>query len=120
METKSVLIVDEDPAVRRCLQHALSADPRLGVVWEACDGLQAVALAKERHPDVVLIDSRLARMTGLEAAHCVRARQCGVRIVMLSLYEHERDEALACGADAFVTKDAGCAAICSAIFGDEP
>lgn len=111
MQPVSILIADDDPLVRRCLRHAVGCDARLVVQWEADNGLQALALAQQHHPQVILIDSHMARMNGFEATRCLRHQDRDVRIVVLGVYETDRAQALEAGADAFVVKDSGCEAI---------
>jgi len=115
MQPISVLLVDDDPMVRHCLRRAVEADPQLQVLWEANNGLQALALAQKHRPQVLLIDSQMERMGGIEATRCLRNRDQTIWIVVMSVYEQERSQALAAGADAFVMKDSGCAAIRAAI-----
>ena len=107
-ERVTVLLADDDACIRRCLKYAMECDCKLSVQWEADNGLQAVALAQQQHPDVVLIDVQMARMNGLEATKCIRSRNPDVKIVVMGLYDSEREQAMAAGANAFVVKDSGC------------
>ena len=111
MQPISILIADEDPMVRQCLLQAVKAGCPLQICWEACNGLQALALAQKHKPHLVLLNSQMERMGGIEAARCLRNRDHEVRILVMSVYEHERAQALAAGADAFLVKDSGCDAI---------
>jgi len=115
MQPVSILIADDDPLVRRCLRHAVGCDGHLVVQWEADNGLQALALAQQHHPEVILIDSHMDRMNGFEATRCLRHHDREVRIVVLGVYETDRAQALEAGADAFIVKDSGCEAIRKAI-----
>ena len=72
MEQKTILVADNDPYIRQCVRHAMEIDSRLVVSWEAENGLQALALAAQHHPDVVLFDTDLPRMDGFETARCLR------------------------------------------------
>jgi|SRR5579884_525258 len=108
MEPIPILIADDDAAIRRCLRRAVEADPRLCIGWEAANGLEAVVLAEQHHPRLVLMDAQMPRMDGIEATRCLRRRDPGMRIVVMSVYDRLRTQALAAGADAFVTKDCGC------------
>jgi DNA-binding NarL/FixJ family response regulator len=112
----SLLLADDDPNIRRCLKHAVEFDDRLIVQWEADNGLQAVALAQQFHPAVILIDCQMERMNGIEATRCIRSRDKDVKIVVMSVYYADREPALAAGADAFIVKDSGCEVIRHTIY----
>ena len=111
MPTISILIADDDPMVRQCLRHAMEADPELLILWEADNGLQALMLAGKHSPELILIDAQMPRMDGIEATRCLRQKGTTSRIVVMSVYEQSRTQALEAGADAFVVKDCGCAAL---------
>jgi DNA-binding NarL/FixJ family response regulator len=112
-----VLVADEDPNVRRCLKKALECECKLSVLWEADNGLQALALMHKQRPEVVLIDSQMQRMSGIEATRCFRRCNSATKIVVMSVYESDRETAMQAGADAFIIKDSGCKAIRSAVYG---
>lgn len=116
MQPITILLADDDVNIRQCLRCAVEADPRLQIRWEAADGLQALLMAQQFHPQVVLMDAQMPRMDGIEATRCLRQRDRGARILMMSVYEQLRGAALAAGADEFVTKDCGCEAIRAAIY----
>ena len=115
MQEIHILLADDDVVIRQCLRRAVEADPRLQVKWEADNGLQALLLAKQHHPHLVLMDAEMPRMDGIEATRCLRQCNHETRIVVLSVYDHCRAAALAAGADAFLVKDAGCDEIRTAI-----
>ena len=70
--TIRILLVDDHTVVRRGLRTFLSYDPDLEVVGEAADGAQALRLARELSPDVVLMDLLMPGMDGIEAAAAIR------------------------------------------------
>jgi YesN/AraC family two-component response regulator len=72
---------------------------------EASNGREAVQLAKEFEPDLVLMDVRMPEMDGLQATLQIKALWPQVKIVLLSMYAEYRGEALVVGADAFVGKE---------------
>jgi YesN/AraC family two-component response regulator len=65
--TIKVLIVDAQPRARKSLKALLSTRSRIGEMYEASDGREAVQLVKELRPDVVLMDVRMPEIDGLEA-----------------------------------------------------
>jgi DNA-binding NarL/FixJ family response regulator len=115
MQPITILIADNDAMIRQCLRRAVECDPRLQIRWEADNGLQALLMAQQFHPHVVLMDAQMPRMDGIEATRCLRQRDRSARILVMSVYDQLRPQALAAGADEFVTKDCGCEAIRAAI-----
>jgi two-component system response regulator NreC len=101
-----LLIVDDQPAVRKGLRMRLAAEPDLCVVGEALDGETALDLAHSLCPDVVLMDVEMPRMDGLAAASTLHAICPHASIVMLSIRDDAvtRARAEKAGAAAFVTK----------------
>ena len=103
-----VLIADDQRVVREGLAVLLGLLAGVEVVGTAADGEQAVALAAELAPDVVLMDLRMPRCDGIEATR----RLCehgGVRVIALTTYADDRSvlDALRAGARGYLTKDAG-------------
>ena len=99
-----ILIVDDQPRARKSLRALLSTWHQVGEIREAGDGREAVRLAGELQPDVVLMDVRMPEIDGLEATVQIKARWPQVKVIVLSMYTEYRNEALAAGADAFVAK----------------
>jgi DNA-binding NarL/FixJ family response regulator len=87
----------------------MAGEPDFDVIGEAEEGREAVSLAAELHPDVVVLDLRMQGLDGLGAAREIASSGPGVRVVILSLQDDARTrrEALASGADAFVGKQEG-------------
>ena len=79
-----VLVVDDHAAVRAALVELLSATDGMVVVGEAGDGRQAVDLAADLRPDVVLMDVSMPNMSGLEATRLLRRERRGVHVLILS------------------------------------
>ena len=104
VEPIRVLIVDDQPRARKSLKALLSTWTRSAEIREASNGREALRLAEELPPDLVLMDVRMPEMDGLEATRQIKARWPQVRVVVLSMYVENQDEALAAGADAFVGK----------------
>jgi DNA-binding NarL/FixJ family response regulator len=79
-----VLIVDDYPAFRETVRTVLDEDPRFVVVAEASSGEEAIEVARQFEPDLVLMDLRLPGMNGLTAATAIKSRQPQVIILILS------------------------------------
>lgn len=101
-----VLIVDDQPAVRRGLEMRLALEPDVEIVGEAEDGAQAGSLAASLRPHVVLMDVRMPGMDGMSATAALRTAAPGSAVVILSLYDDARTRVRAkdAGAAAFVAK----------------
>jgi DNA-binding NarL/FixJ family response regulator len=104
-----VLIVDDQRVVREGLTLVLGLLPDVDVVGTASDGAEAVALAGNLRPDVVLMDLRMPRCDGVEATRLLRDREPGIKVVVLTTYSDDRSvlDALRAGARGYLTKDAG-------------
>lgn len=105
----SVLIADDQAMVRSGLSLLLTAEGDIEVVGEARDGGEAVRLARERRPDVVLMDIRMPGMDGIEATRLLAGREADdpLTVVMLTTFGAEEYvvDALRAGAVGFVLKD---------------
>jgi DNA-binding NarL/FixJ family response regulator len=99
-----IVIADDQALVRAGFRALLDAQPGMTVVAEASDGAQAVRLAAEHEPDVVLMDIRMPGMDGLTAT---RRMPPGPRIIILTTFELDEYvfEALRNGASGFLVKD---------------
>ncbi|HEY7280876.1 MAG TPA: response regulator transcription factor [Actinomycetota bacterium] len=106
-ERLRVLIVDDHALFRRGLQMVLDAEPDIEVVGEAGDGHQALERAQELMPDVVLMDVRMPRRSGIEATREIRDALPHVRIIMLTVSDEEADlyEAIKAGAAGYLLKE---------------
>jgi DNA-binding NarL/FixJ family response regulator len=104
-----VLLADDQALVRAGFRALLDAQPDVEVVGEASDGVEAVALAREHVPNVVLMDIRMPNKDGLEATREIAAdpRLADVRVVILTTFELDEYvfEALRNGASGFLVKD---------------
>jgi DNA-binding NarL/FixJ family response regulator len=104
-----VLIADDQKVVREGLVSLIGLMPGVDVVGAAVDGDDAVRLAAELHPDVVLMDLNMPRCNGVEATERLREAQPQTRVVVLTTYSDDAwvFSALQAGARGFMTKDAG-------------
>lgn len=101
-----VLIVDDAEDIRMLLRMKLNRQDNIEVVGEAGDGIDAVDLARELQPNLVLLDMAMPRMDGLQALPLIRQAVPHVRVIVLSGFNQgtlER-EALAAGADRYIVK----------------
>ncbi|MFO7962034.1 MAG: response regulator transcription factor [Nitriliruptoraceae bacterium] len=105
----SVMIVDDQAMVRSGLSLLLTAEEDIEVVGEARDGGEAVRVARERRPDVVLMDIRMPGMDGIEATRLLAGREVDdpLTVVILTTFGAEEYvvDALRAGAVGFVLKD---------------
>jgi DNA-binding NarL/FixJ family response regulator len=108
-----VLIADDQRVVREGLAMVLGLLADVEVVGSASDGDEAVAMAAELLPDVVLMDLRMPRCDGVEATRLMRERLPEIKVVVLTTYADDRSvlNALRAGARGYLTKDAGGAEI---------
>ena len=114
-----VLVADDQTLVRAGFRVLVESAPDLEVVGEAGDGAEAVELARQRLPDVVLMDIRMPRMDGLEATRRIVAldRAEAVRVLVLTTFDLDEYvyEALRAGASGFLLKDTPPADLLAAI-----
>jgi DNA-binding NarL/FixJ family response regulator len=104
-----VLAADDQRVVREGLAMLLGLLPDIEVVGTAANGEEALALADELQPDVILMDLRMPRMDGVEATRRLRASHPDIKVVVLTTYADDRSviDALRAGALGYLTKDAG-------------
>jgi len=102
-----VIIADDHAVVRQGIRTVLEDVEGLQVVAEAGDGDEALALAEEHEPDVVVLDVTMPGKTGLEVARELRERGSGVAVLILSMHDEPEYvlEAVRAGADGYVLKD---------------
>jgi len=105
--TIRVVLADDQPLVRAGLRVLIADTADLDVVGEAGTGAQAVQLARDIHPDVVVMDIRMPGMDGIEATRIVTAESSAVRVVVLTTFDDDDYvyAALRAGASGFLVKD---------------
>ena len=101
-----VLLVDDDVRFRETLRQLLAQRVEAVILGEAGDGEEALRLAENLRPDVVLVDLAMPGMNGLEVTRHLKARWPGVQVVIITVHDDEayRRTALAAGAEAFLVK----------------
>lgn len=102
-----VLIVDDQALVRAGFRMILDAETDIVVVGEAGDGEEALATARHRPPDVVLMDVRMPRMDGIDATRLLVAEGSKSRVLVLTTFDEDAyiNDALRAGASGFLLKD---------------
>jgi two-component system NarL family response regulator len=101
-----VLIADDHPVVCLGLAAIVNLQPDMTVVGQATTGTEAVALARQHSPDVVLMDLRMPEMSGVEATAAIREERPQSAVIVLTTYQGDEDirKALAAGAQAYLLK----------------
>jgi len=108
-----VLIVDDDPLIRKSLSLMLAREADITILGTATNGAEALALCKGEQPDVVLMDIRMPTMDGIAATRLIKQDYPQVRIMMLTTFDDKPNiqQALAAGADGYLLKTDEIAAI---------
>src|SRR5579871_6525289 len=109
MEKKiTVLLVDDHSLVRRGFRRMLEDEPDMEVVGEAGDGEESVKLARQLHPQVVVMDCALPGMNGLQATRQIIEESPETAVLMLSMHSESTwvRQAIEAGAKGYVLKDA--------------
>src|SRR6202020_799504 len=102
-----VLIADDHALFRRGLEMVLDEEDDIDLVGQASDGAEAVTVAGESLPDVVLMDIRMPKTSGIEACRATKEVAPSAKIVMLTISDEEEDlfEAIRAGASGYLLKD---------------
>jgi DNA-binding NarL/FixJ family response regulator len=102
-----VIIADDHALFRRGLEMVLAEDEGIQLVGQASDGAEAVQVAAETVPDVVLMDIRMPKTSGIEAARLMKEVAPSAKIVILTISDEEDDlfEAIRAGASGYLLKD---------------
>jgi len=112
-----VLIADDHALFRRGLNMVLESEDGIDVVAEAEDGQDAIAKSEEFAPDVVLMDVRMPRVSGIEATRTIRDVIPTAKILMLTVSDEEEDlyEAIKAGANGYLLKEISIEEVADAI-----
>lgn len=105
--TSSIMLVDDHPLLRKGLRQLITMGGDMEVVAEASNGADAIALANEHDPDLILLDLNMQGMDGLETLRRMREDGITSRIVMLTVSDADEDvlNAISFGADGYLLKD---------------
>jgi DNA-binding NarL/FixJ family response regulator len=112
-----VLIADDQAVFRRGLYVVLATEDNIEVVAEAENGEEAIAKTEELAPDVVLMDVRMPRVNGIEAARQIREISPSTKILMLTVSDEEDDlyQAIKAGANGYLLKEISVEEVAEAI-----
>jgi len=101
-----VLIADDHPVVCLGLLGIVNTQPDMVVVGQAKSGVEAIALARQHSPDVILMDLRMPDMNGVDATAAIRLERPQSAVIVLTTYHGDEDirKALAAGAQAYLLK----------------
>jgi len=102
----TILIADDNAQFRALLRGIVAQEPDLHVVGEAEDGAEAIRLAQELQPDIVLLDLVMPRVNGLEALRRIKAERPETKVIIVTVHDEDayRQAAEDGGADAFLLK----------------
>ena len=117
MDTITIMLVDDHDVVRTGLRSYLETQPGMQVVAEARDGTDAIKLAGEIHPKIILMDITMPHMDGLEATRQLKALCPESLVLALTVHEDKQYfmEMLAAGASGYLTKQAAADELVAAI-----
>lgn len=107
MEKITILLVDDHKLIRESWSFILNSDPRFRVIGETSDAEQAVEIAKEKKPNIVLMDINMSPVNGFEATRLMRKYTPGVKIIGISMHSMPAyaRRMLQMGAMGYVTKN---------------
>ena len=102
----TILIVDDNAQLRAFMRGIVAQKPDFQVVGEAKDGAEAIRLAQELRPDIVLLDLAMPRVNGLEALRWIKAERPATTVIIVTVHAEDayRQAAADSGADAFLLK----------------
>jgi DNA-binding NarL/FixJ family response regulator len=119
MKRITVLLADDNGVVRTEFRKLLELEDDLEVVGEAKNGLQAVAMVKKLHPELVLMDIAMPLLNGLQATRQILKAAPATKVLMLSAHSDDVyvEEATKSGAVGYLVKQTAADSVCSAIRG---
>ena len=107
MDTTRILIVDDQVITRSGLQNLLTTQPDLEIIGEAKDGQEAIEMASDLQPDVILMDLRMPGTNGIEATRRIRRTSPHIHILVLTVFEDDTSvfPAIRAGASGYLLKN---------------
>ena len=105
--TASIMLVDDHPLLRKGLAQLIELEDDLEVAAEASNGVDAIKIAQEVQPDLILLDLNMQGMDGLDTLKAMRESGIESRIIMLTVSDNDEDVvcAITYGADGYLLKD---------------
>ena len=100
-----VLVVDDDPDIRKLMIRVLESKKAFEVVGEAVDGVEALEKMESLKPQLVIMDVRMPRMDGIEATKQIKDGWPSTAVVGFSAFGDSKGAMMAAGASAYVLKD---------------
>jgi len=102
----TILIVDDNAQLRAFMRGIVAQKPDFQVVGEAEDGAEAIRLAQELQPDIVLLDLAMPQVNGLEALRHIKAARPATKVIIVTVHDEDayRQAATEGGTDAFLLK----------------
>ena len=106
--TIRLMIVDDQPLIRRGLAMMLDTESDIEIVATAADGQQAIEAALEFEPDVIIMDLQMPGINGVDATREITSQKTDIRVVVLTTFDHDDlvFDAIRAGAQAYLLKDA--------------
>jgi DNA-binding NarL/FixJ family response regulator len=119
MKPASVLIVDDHALFRHGVRTTIERDGDLQVVGEATDGGEALAQARQLHPDLILMDISMPNCSGLEAVRAIKCELPRCKVIMLTVHSNRENllEAIKSGAEGFLSKNVRAEVLLSSLRG---
>ncbi|MGJ8736076.1 response regulator transcription factor [Zobellia laminariae] len=108
-QTTSIILADDHSLVRDGIRALLESESDLKVIGEASDGIEAIEMVNKNSPDLLIIDIRMPRMTGIEAVEKLNAQNSPVKCIILSMHDSEEYilKSVKAGALGYLLKDTG-------------
>lgn len=108
MDRINIIIADDHPVVREGLSSMLNREANFNVIGEAKNGIEAINMAINLHPDVMLIDLRMPEVDGVEAMKKIHLQNPNIKFVILTTYDNDEYifKGIEAGAQAYLLKDA--------------
>lgn len=101
-----IIVADDHPVIRRGLMELIGNEPGVSIIGEACDGIEAVELARLLHPDLILMDINMPEMNGVKATQIIKSELPEIQVVAISMYEdqHIIHKMMEAGATTYIVK----------------